>query len=90
MCDRTLNRLDEAMASLIGRDCGNAEHFCKGAELVLELTKTVQMMQLQLDEQRKEIAGIRDAECRDHKQIEKCRKALFLSAKKEFENGIKS
>ena len=89
MCDqKACSRRDEAIASLIGRDCGDKEHWCKGAEMVLQLTQTIQQMQRQIDWLEKRVDLVDAAEGRDHKQIERCREALFLSAKKEFEKGV--
>ena len=41
MCEKMDNAINAA------KQCGDKNYFCKGMQSVLELTKTVQMMQLQ-------------------------------------------
>lgn len=70
------------ISSTIGKNCGDNDHFCKGAMLVFELNETIQRMQECIDAQQKQLDLLSSAECRDHEQIERCKKLMEASVEK--------
>ena len=82
MCEKMDNAIEAA------KQCGDAEHFCKGADIAKTVALCVQDMQRQIDRLISKVDSIAAAECRDHEQLERCRKLLSDSAGTEFERGI--
>lgn len=79
---KSIDKLDAVTSSTIGKNCGDNDHFCKGAMLVFELNETIQRMQECIDAQQKQLDLLSSAECRDHEQIERCKKLMEASVEK--------